>query len=345
MRRRRSKRWKKPIILILLVVLITVIAYSVNAFIDVYNASKEAHEEIDREDNKSQLRDEDVTVGHDPISILLIGVEDYETNGQNGRADTQIVVTLNPNTSQMTMTTIPRDTRMEFTEEEAGQYAGFHKINAAYTYGSITEYGENKLQVEKVEELLGIPIDEYVAVNFDGFRDIVDTLGGVTVDIKEPFWEKNFYAGGEKIYFEQGESKLNGEEALAFVRMRKREVNTVYSREERQRQFIEAMIDEALSAGTLFKIGEISRILGENVTTSLSPAEIFSLQQAYSSLNTSHIKTFEIAGQDEKIDGIYYFLPEEEGLIEVSEQLKQELELPSTMTSTGLDNDQTFNAE
>lgn len=175
--------------------------------------------------------------------------------------------------------------------------------------------------------MLDIPIDEYVAVNFDGFRDIVDALGDVKVDIKESFWEKNFYAGGERIYFEKGESKLNGEEALEFVRMRKREVNGNYSREERQRQFIEATIEQAISTGTLFIIGEITKILGENVTTSLNPNEIFYLQQIYSSINTSEIKTFEIDGQDEIMDNIYYFIPKEESINQVSEQIKQELEL------------------
>lgn len=309
--------------------LIAIIAYAIYFFTQIFDAAKDSHVELDRPDGKSELRDEAVTIGDDPFSILLIGVEDYETDGKNGRADTQIVVTLNPDTDQMTMTTVPRDSQVEFTAEEAGQYAGSHKINAAYTYGSITDYGPNKLTVEKVEQLLDIPIDEYVTVNFDGFRDIVDALGGVTVDIKEPFYEKNIYAGGERIYFEQGPAKLNGEEALAFVRMRKREVNAIYSREERQRQFIQASIDQAISAGTLFKVGEITDILGKNVTTSLSPTEIYHLQRAYSSMNASSIETFEIEGSNQMLGGISYFVPTENGLYNVSQQLKQALGLPS----------------
>lgn len=104
----------------MLLLVISVIAYSIILFINVYDATKQAHLVIELEGNKSELRAENVTIGDDPISILLIGVEDYDTNGQNGRADTLIVVTLNPNTEQLTMTTIPRDTSIEFTEEEQG---------------------------------------------------------------------------------------------------------------------------------------------------------------------------------------------------------------------------------
>ncbi|SHN23932.1 LCP family protein [Gracilibacillus kekensis] len=327
---RKKKSWKKRILWIFLIILAIVIGYAIYLFSTVFGAAQESHHELERPEGKSELREETVTIGDDPISILLIGVEDYETDGENGRADTQIVVTLNPDTNQLSMTTVPRDTRMEFTQEEAQQYAGTHKINAAYTYGSIYNYkdsetnGGNMLTVKKVEELLNIPIDEYVTVNFDGFRKIVDALGGVTVDIKEPFWEKNFYTN-DRIDFEEGVSKLDGEEALAFVRMRKREVNSIYSREERQQQFIQAAIDQAISAGTLFKVDELSSILGENISTSLSPNEIYQLQRSYSSMNSSDINKYEIEGSNQRLNGIYYFVPTDEGLSTATLQLKEEL--------------------
>nr|GGG87506.1 hypothetical protein GCM10011398_36710 [Virgibacillus oceani] len=292
-----------------------------------YKAAKESYEGIGRPGEKSKLRNEAVTIGEDPISILLMGIENYSTNGKNGRADTQIVVTLNPQTNKMTMTSVPRDTRIMLPEEGAGQYAGYHKINAAYTFGSITGYGGKKLTIEMVEELLDIPIDEYIAVDFEGFRDIVDALGGVTVDIKEGFWEKNIYNNDKRIYFEEGPRKLNGEEALAFVRMRKRDVNTIYPRDERQRQFIQAAISEAISVGTIFKVGEISDILGKNVETSLKPSEIYALQQAYSSIDASKIKTLEIEGSNQMINGKSFFIPTDEGLSDISDKLRQQLDL------------------
>lgn len=304
-------------------------------FYQAYEAAQESYSDLDREGGKSDLREEAVTIGKDPISILLIGVEDYSSDGGHGRADTQIVVTLNPDTKEMTMTSVPRDTRVYMDNVPPSISVGYHKINASYTYGSMMEdYTGNKLTVETVENLLNIPIDEYATVNFTGFRDIVNSLGGVTVDVKEPFWEKDFFNNDERIYFEEGKQRLNGEEALAFVRMRKRAVNHVYSRDERQRQFIRAAINEAVSAGTIFKAGEISDILGANVETSLTASEAYALQKAYSSIDSESIKTIKIDGQDRYIDGISYFIPAEGALDETSRQLRRALDLPVESVTT-----------
>ncbi|WP_186576837.1 LCP family protein [Aquibacillus kalidii] len=327
--RKKNKSWKKRLLYIFLFFLLVVIGIGAYVFIEAYQAADNSFEDLQRAGDKSELREEKVTIGDDPISILLLGIEDYSSNGKNGRADTQIVVTLNPDTNKMTMTTINRDTRVELTRVE--KYAGFHKINAAYTFGELSGYGGNKHAVEAVEDLLDIPIDKYVAVNFEGFRDIVDVFGGVTIDIKEAFWEKNIYDNNNRIYFEQGPAHLNGEEALAFVRMRKRDVNAIYSREERQRQFIQATIDEAISAGTILKVGEISDVLGKNVQTNLKPKEIYALEQAYSSMDPDSIETLEIEGNPNEYIGKYsYFVPYEESLTEVSQRLKSELGLSNS---------------
>ncbi|WP_077324552.1 LCP family protein [Virgibacillus siamensis] len=326
-RNHNRKSWKKPVLLIILLLIILVVAIGIYTVFHGYQAAKEAYNSLDRPGNKSALRDEAVTVGEDPISLLLMGVETYATHGKNGRADTLVVVTLNPKTDQMTMTSVPRDTRVDLPAEAVGQYAGYHKINAAYTFGAISGYGSNKLTVESVEEMLDIPIDGYIAVNFKGFRNIVDALGGVTVDIKKGFWEKNIFNDNKRIYFKEGKTTLNGEEALAFVRMRKRDVNTVYPRDARQRQFIQAAVDKAISVRTLLNLGDISDILGKNTETSLRPKEIFSLMKTYTSLNSKEVKTIEIEGIDQRIGGTLYFIPSEAGLQQATGQLKEALDI------------------
>lgn len=302
--------------------------FGVYMFLNVYDASKDSFQGLDRPGEKSALRDEDVTIGKDPISFLIEGIEDYSTADTNGRADALMVVTLNPDTKKMTMTSVPRDTRVEINKIQGKE--GWHKINSAHAYGDASGYGANKLQVETVEDLLNVPIDKYVAVDFKGFVDVVDTLGGVTVDVKQPFWEKNAFDNDRHINFKKGKTHMNGEEGLAFVRMRKRAVNAQYSRDERQRQFLKATLSQAISAGTIFKVDDISDILGKHVKTNLSPKEVYGLEKAYSSMDTSSIKTLHIDGQDQTIGGLSYFVPNDDSINEVSQKLRQSLGLSSS---------------
>ncbi|HEU5140652.1 MAG TPA: LCP family protein [Bacillales bacterium] len=332
---RKTRSWVKWTAGLIIFCAVLVLGFGGYLFFQAYQAAKSSYQPIDRPEHKSQLRETVPTIGQDPISILLMGIEDYSTDGENGRADTLIVVTLNPDTDEMTMVSVPRDTKVEI--DEIPKWEGTHKINSAYTYGAISGYGANKLAIQKVEELLEVPIDEYVAVDFKGFVEVVNALGGVTVDIKYGFWEENIFNHDKKIYFEKGTSHLNGEEALAFVRMRKRDVNTVYSRMERQRQFLKSALDQAISAGTVFKIDEIGDILGEHVETSLTPSEIYSLEKVYSSMDPSSIRTLKIEGADKRIPtgtGPYYFIPDEDSLSTITEKLKKSLGLETDTSSS-----------
>lgn len=298
-------------------------------FYQAYDAAKQSYDPIHRPGNKSALRKKAPTIGKDPISILLLGVEKYSTGGKNGRADTEIVVTLNPKTHKMTMVSVPRDTRVYLNK--VPKYTGYGKINSAYTYGSISGYGGNKYQVQAVENLLHVPIDKYVTVDFKGFTDLVNALNGVNVNVKYPFWEKNIFQHGKRIYFKKGPMHMNGQQALAFVRMRERPIDATYTRMERQRQFIKAAINQAIQAGTIFKIHKISNILGKHVATNLRPNEIYTLEREYSHMKPSGIHTLKIGGQNKRIPantGLYYFIPDQNSLKKVTRELKKSLDLP-----------------
>lgn len=335
----KKRRWPRRLLIVLLIIVLIVIAYGVYVYYKADSALNDSQVDLGRSGGKSALRDAAVRIGKDPISILILGIENYSTDGQNGRADSQILVTVNPKTNKMKIVTIPRDSRVQINH--AGQYTGMHKINAAYTYGDLTGYGADKLQVETVEKMLDVPIDKFVAVDFDGFRDIVDILSpnkGIKINIKQGFYEKDIYNHGKRIYFQAGPAHLNGEQALAFVRMRKRAVNATYSRDERQRQFLRAVINQAISARTIFKVGAITDILGKHVDTNLDANEIYALERQYSSMKKSSIKTTNIGGQNENINGVDYFIPDGQSLQNVSNKLRKFLNLrPDPNFSTNAD--------
>ncbi len=340
--RRRKKKKKKRMrrIVSFLFILALLIGGGFYYVSKVYTAS---YQDLDRE--KSDLRAEAVDIGDDPISILLMGVEDYSTNGAAGRADTQIVMTLDPDTNNMTMTSIPRDTKVDIPAYKVGEkYAGSHKLNATYSLGEVSGYGAEKLAVETVEDYLEIPIDKFASVNFEGFMDIVDLMGGVTIDVKEGFWERSSLDHDKKIQFEKGPTKMTGEEALAFVRMRKRDVGLTYTRDERQRQFLKASIDEALSAGNLLKVNDFTDVLGKSVSTNLKLSELYAVQKALSSNNPS-TETFLIEGEDKRLnDGLYYFVPDEVSLAQVKQKLKTALEIQTASNADSSQENQPSNS-
>ena len=126
------------------------------------------HQPIERE--KSEKRTEEITLTkQDPFSVLVLGVDERE--GDSGRSDTMIVLTVNPNQNSIKMLSIPRDTRTEIVG-----HGTTDKINHAYAFG------REEMSIATVEHLLDIPIDYYVKVNMEGFQDIVDAVGGIQVN-------------------------------------------------------------------------------------------------------------------------------------------------------------------
>ncbi len=210
--------------------------------VQTYTAASESYDDLGRE--KSDMRNEAVSISDDPISMLLLGVEDYSTNGANGRTDTMIVATFNPDDEKLKLLSLPRDTLVNIAGNGTKE-----KINHAHAYGG------KKMAIETVEQFLDIPIDYYAAVNFEAFQNIVDILGGIKVDVPFDFEQRTKReSGNEMLQFYEGPMKLNGEEALAFARMRKQDPRGDIGRNERQQQTIKAIIDKATSVSTVTKL-------------------------------------------------------------------------------------------
>ena len=155
---------------------------------------------IDRE--LSEKREEEITLGkQDPFSVLVLGVDERE--GDKGRSDTMIVMAVNPKLKTTKMVSIPRDTYTEIVG-----HGTTDKLNHAYAFGGI------QMSLDSVENLLDIPIDYVMEVNMEGFKTIVDTVGGISVNNPFEFTQ-------DSIHYAAGDITLDGKEALSYVRMRK----------------------------------------------------------------------------------------------------------------------------
>ncbi|HDR7324732.1 LytR family transcriptional regulator [Bacillus toyonensis] len=263
---------------------------------------------------KSDLRTKDVEITKQPFTILIMGIEDYATDGQNGRTDSLMFATVNPKTQRISLMSIPRDSRVPIVGKDKED-----KINAAHAYG-----GE-QMAIKTVEGFLKVPVDHYIKIDFQGFKGIVNAVGGVTVDVPFDFWERSDVDYYKKIQFKQGQQNLNGEEALAYVRMRKQDPNGDYGRAARQRQLLAAVAQKLNSASTVFKIKDLTAVVGKYIKTDIPISDGLALYNKLSGFDPSTIQTLKLEGEDKKIGGIYYFLPDPIGVETVRNEIEKEL--------------------
>ncbi len=294
-----------------------------------YTALNKAQEKIIRPGNKSEIRETPVDISTNPISFLIMGIEDYADGGP-GRTDTLLVATFNPANQSMKLASIPRDTRVEIPDTKNKT-----KINAAYALG------EKELTIKTVEKLLNIPIDYYVSVKFDGFVNIVDAVGGVDVNV--PFNFNDINRKWKRFYFKKGPMHLNGDAALVYARMRKKDPNGDFGRNDRQQQVIRGVIDQLSSPSIIFKIDNVIEEIGNNIKTNMSVSEAIAFKQKYSNFTSKNIQTVKFVVTDDmrKENGhhVYYAKADEKKLIELSNELRQHLGLPAETLSNEETND------
>lgn len=162
-----------------------------------------------------------------PVSILFLGADYGDTRGIDTstppRADTIITLTLNPNNQngniELNLTSIPRDTRMPITCNGNQE----DKINSAFSYGYL-ENGDIDDAItctkDTVSQFFGVEIDYYILANFDTFINLIDSIGGIEINVPYSFYEMDSDDNVDALYFEEGLQTLDGEHALAYARQR-----------------------------------------------------------------------------------------------------------------------------
>ncbi|MGD7006972.1 LCP family protein [Metabacillus sp. 84] len=246
----------------------------------------------------------------EPISILLMGVD--ERQGDVGRSDSLIYMTVNPNKKEMHMVSIPRDTRTEIIGHNTTD-----KINHAYAFGG------TKMAIETVQNFLGVNVDYFVKVNMESFKQIVDAVGGVEINNHLAFEYE-----GES--FQEGPTQLDGESALKYSRMRYEDPAGDTGRQLRQRKIIEAVIAKGANIQSINKFSDMLGVVENNVKTNLSFDDMWSMVSNYREASGTMVQ-HTIEGNGTKIDGIWYLEVPEENRNAITDKLKASLEIaPST---------------
>ncbi|WP_368503145.1 LCP family protein [Alkalihalophilus sp. As8PL] len=309
------KKSLKIIGIILGILFLSVVGYGAYLYFSVTSTANEIHEPLERDSDKSDKRTEKVNVDNqDPLSILIAGV-DSTGEAHSGRSDTIIVLTVNPREESIKMLSIPRDTRTELIGRGTTE-----KINHAYAWGGI------KMTVDTVENFLDVPIDHYVSVNMEGFTSIVDALGGVTVNNDFAFSQSGYQ-------FNEGENVLDGDQALAYSRMRKADSRGDFGRNDRQREIVEAVIQEAAQISSITRAGDMLDAVGKSVRTDLSLNDMWSVQSNYKEARHS-IEQLALTGPSQRIDGLSYVIISDEDRLAASNELREHLELDGEATAS-----------
>ncbi|MBS4174559.1 LCP family protein [Bacillus sp. FJAT-49736] len=274
----------------------------------VYHYAKQTAEEMHESDEKPPP-EANLPSKQKPISILLMGVD--QRKGDPGRSDTLIVITLNPKKKKMMMVSIPRDTRTEIIGKGTTD-----KINHAYAFGG------TKMSVDTVENFVGIPINYYIRVNMKALEELVDAVGGITVHNDIDWFDEGYYRKG--YHYRKGDITLNGPQALGFVRMRHLDPKGDFGRNERQRKVITAIIHKAVDISSVTRITDILYALGKNVKTNMTFDEMMNIQKNYRD-SQKNITQYEVKGNGEKLNGIYYLVVPQEEKQRITNDLKESL--------------------
>ncbi|MBP2641184.1 MAG: cell envelope-related transcriptional attenuator [Firmicutes bacterium] len=231
--------------------------------------------------------------GNGKLNVLVLGVD--ERSDDTGRSDTMMVFTIDPKTREVSLLSVPRDTRMKIPGH------GWDKINHAYALGG------QKLARQAVESLMGIPMDYYIAVNFNGFYKMIDAVGGVTINVEKRMYYTDPY-DDLVINLKPGEQRMDGKTAIQYVRYRDEEGDI--GRINRQQKFIKAMFAEVMSPSVIPRVPSIIREVSGAVKTDMPTSKMIQLANLLHDAYKQGLKTYMVPGKPAFIGEISYWLPD-----------------------------------
>lgn len=250
--------------------------------------------------------EEKVFAQRENLNYLLIGKESALTVDNKNidgpvHSDTLMLATLFPKENKVKITSIPRDTYMEYLPNSRKQH---QKINAAYFLGGAEE------TIEVLEDFLDIKIDNYMVMDYNSVIGIIDTLGGIDInwEYDDYHYEDNWAEPPLVIDFKKGINHLDGIKAVSYLRTRKCYKDQDLGRMKAQQQFLVQLFDELKDPKNIIVIPKMLKIIDENTETDLEFREMMYLAYyGFKNVDMESIELNTIKGKDKKINGIDYY--------------------------------------
>jgi len=251
--------------------------------------------------------------GKGRVNILILGTDRRDEGERAVRTDTMMVASLDPVARRAVVFSIPRDLWVFIPGYGEG------RINTAHFYGELNGGQGPALAKETVEANLGIPIDYYVRLDFEGFKEIVDTLGGITIDVEAPIRDDMFPDddyGYRTIHIPAGKQEMDGEMLLQYVRTR--HGGNDFERVRRQQQALRALAQRALDLNLLPRLPALINTALDAISTDIQPLEILALANLGNQIGLDGL---EMKAIDESLttpfvtlDGAQILLPDKAGI-------------------------------
>jgi LCP family protein required for cell wall assembly len=305
--RRRRRGWGRRIGLIVLVVVLIVFGWAIAGYFALAKAMDGAHGRL----GPVALDDQRGLMLANPSTILLLGTDHGPGTGRQGarRSDSIMLVRTDPARGRTAYLSIPRDLRVDVPGR------GFQKINAAY------QFGGPDLAIRTIRDFTGLKINHVVVVDFRSFERLIDALGGVTVDVKEPIVSNRFdcpfsaqrCAHWRGWRFAKGKQKMGGRRALIYSRIRENQLNPAendLTRGERQQQVVRAIADKITSSSTLVKLPWLADDLVAPLATDLTGSEL--AQLAWVKVRSGKSLRCRLGGTPSQFGGESYIVSSEE---------------------------------
>lgn len=317
--KKKKSNWKWIVLSILSLLLIGGGIWATGLYFKLMNTVENTFQGVE----KSQLRElsnsgQNIEVDStmNKFTILFSGIdlgENRDKLGQtveNSRSDAMIVATVNMAEERIDLVNIPRDTLSYIDKVDY-----YDKINHSRAFG-----GNVKDTMISIENLLHVPIDYYVEVDFDGFMQVVDKLGGIDIDVKTDIWSYEL----DRIYIKQGYQTLNGDLALKYVRARAQDSDAM--RGQRQLDAIQAIFAKVKQIQNITLLSGLIDIAGEHMTHNLTTQKVNTI---ITSLLGKNFKMYrhQVKGYDVMYENIYYYYASPTSLFEISTLLNYQLGL------------------
>ena len=304
----RRRRWPRRVGIVVVVLLLLVVVWAFASYFALARALDGANQRL----GPVALDEQSGLLISDPSTTLLLGTDAGPGAGREGaqRSDSIMLVHTDPDRGRTSYLSIPRDLRVDVPGH------GFAKINAAYQFG-----GQN-LAVQTVKAFTGLQINHMVVVDFQSFEQLIDALGGVTIDVPEPILSNRFdcpFSTQERCQrwngwrFAAGEQTMSGRRALVYSRVRENRLNPAENdlpRGERQQAVVRAIGDDVTSFSTLVRLPFLADDLIAPLATDLSAGQF--AQLAWVKVRSGSTLRCRLGGTPTSIGGESFLIGSEE---------------------------------